>query len=55
MALQWLDEFLSFHAFDFAPAKNFIKKKPPRPRRRPGAPGARLCEPQHRQTASRQV
>src|ERR1035437_19665 len=27
--------------FDFAPAKNFIKKKPPRPRRRPGAPGAR--------------
>jgi hypothetical protein len=22
--------FYSFHTFDFAPAKNFIKKKPPR-------------------------
>jgi hypothetical protein len=29
------------YKFDFAPAKNFIKPKPPRPRRRPGAPGAR--------------
>jgi hypothetical protein len=28
--------------FAFAAAKNFIKKKPPRPRRRPGAPGARV-------------
>jgi hypothetical protein len=33
--------FILFHTFDFAPAKNFIKKKPPRPRRRPGATGAR--------------
>ena len=33
--------FFRFTIFAFAPAKNFIKQKPPRPRRRPGAPGAR--------------
>ena len=29
-----------FHKFDFAPAKIYIKQKPPRPQRRPGATGA---------------
>jgi hypothetical protein len=38
MALQWLDVVLSFHKIDFAPAKNFIKKKPPRLRPVPAPP-----------------
>jgi hypothetical protein len=32
-----LNHILTFRKFDFVPARNFIKKKPPRLRRRPGA------------------
>jgi hypothetical protein len=46
-------ELASFHTFEFASVKNFVEKKPPRPRRRPGATGARIVPNPQRATIPR--